>query len=284
MRISSAIAPAFTFTAHTFTFELLGVPATIYTASVTGGTRYVNVGPSASDLVRLVAVAMNAAPGLPGGVSFAATMGADGKVSITCTGDTWATTTLDTTLAGRVLGFHGSGFPYGTFQATQTASAQPMYLALFVGLAGGVWSPRQGGGVEETAGGVVFSFGSTTTSYRREVNATFIPRDPTEAALVGTTGTPMWPDDAYHASIGVTSVGRAWSLLDVFSAARNSPCNISISQWDTLRADTTTKFRVGYLGRGTLLSPAIERQSAVWDRFVSHTLHLVSAAAFDDRA
>lgn len=261
--INGALAVPFTTAEETFDIV---ISATTYTATIPAGTWRVALASSSADALRVLAAAMLAAPGLPGGTTFAVALTDAGVVTIT-SNTLFKVTTLHLTTVGKVLGFlvatPSPGF-------VETAARAPWYLAFFVGLYGGAWIPRRSGARERTAGGVVYSFAGTSTTYDRELSADLIPWGPTEATEAESPATPMYPLPQYRESLGSTSVAaRVWSLLDVWVAAENAGATIGCAltlTWQTARASTTERFDVGSLA-SDLLEPM--RQDERWQRYVS---------------
>lgn len=260
--INAALAVPFALTSTSFDFV---IDASTYTATVTAGTYRVNLAPSASDILRVLQAAMMAAPGLPGDVTITVTIsGETGLVSITSS-SAITLTDLHSTLLGRVLGFDDSG----PSALVQTADRQPWYLALFCGAHGGAWTPRRSGARERTAGGVMYSFAGTLTSYDRELAASLIPWGPTEATEAECPATPFYPLAQYREALGVTSTARVWGLLDVWTAAQNAGASIGCAlstTWQTARTSTTERYDVGSLA-SDLLEPT--RQDERWARYLS---------------
>lgn len=262
--INGALAVPFATEVETFDFSI-GVDT--YTATLPAGTYRVVLASSSADALRVLAAAMlMASPGLPGGTTVAVSIGDTGLVSITCSA-AFKVLTLHLTTMGKVLGFTSA---LATAATTQTASRAPWYLAFFVGLYGGAWQPRRSGARERTAGGVVYSFAGTSTTYDRELSADLIPWGPTEATEAESPATPMYPLLQYREALGDTSVGaRVWSLLDVWTAGQNAGASIGCAltlTWQTARASTTERFDVGSLA-SDLLEPT--RQDERWQRYVS---------------
>ena len=86
-QLQSMLAVPFTLTASDSI--AIVISGTTYTATVAAGTYRVNLATSATDAIRVLQAALNAAPSLPGGVSFAVALDGDtGLVTITCTGAT----------------------------------------------------------------------------------------------------------------------------------------------------------------------------------------------------
>lgn len=260
--INGAIAAPFTLTATTFDFVVDG---STLTASVAAGSYRVALAPSGSDILRVVRAAMLAAPGLAGDVTVNVTIdAATGLVSITSS-VAMELVDLHSTLLGRVLGFDTARMA----GMAHVADRQPWYLALFCGLHGGVWQPRRSGARERTAGGVVYSFAGTLTTWDRELTADLIPWGPVEASEAECPATPIYPLDEYREFLGRTSTGRVWSLLDVWAAAQNAGATLGCAMtltWSTAIASTTERYDVGSLATDVLEPTRIDER---WSRYVS---------------
>lgn len=271
--IAAALAVPFTLESTSFDFK---IGSTTYTASVAAGTYRVNLASSSADILRVVAASMETAPGLPGGTTFDLDISSDtGLVSIT-SNTVFKLQTLHSTLLGRILGF-ASASSVGVLVAT--ADRQPWYLALFVALYGGVWKPVRSGARERTAGGPVYSFAGTLTTYDRELSTELIPWGPTEAIEAESPATPLYPLPQYRETLGDTSTGRVWSLLDVLVAAQNAGATIGCAltlSWQTARTSTTERYDVGSLA-SDVVEP--ERQDQRWQRYVSAKIGFVLPAS-----
>lgn len=259
--INAALALPFVLGATSFDFVIDGMT---FTATVAAGTYRVALAPSASDILRVLEAAMNAA-GIPGDVAIAVSISAEtGLVSITSSVSI-ALTDLHSTLLGRVLGYDSAE----PSSLVQTAQRQPWFLALFCGLHGGVWTPRRSGASERTAKGVTYSFAGTKTSYDRELSAELIPWGPVEAAEADCPSTPMYPLPEHRENLGRTSTARVWSLLDVWTAGQNAGASIGCAMtltWSTAITSTTERYDVGSLD-ANLLEPT--RADERWNRYVS---------------
>ena len=261
--ISAVLAVPFTLTSTSFEF-IIG--ATTYTATVAAGTYRIGLASSSADILRVVAAAILAAtPSVPGGMTMDVSLGDTGKVVFT-SNNALKLTTLHSTLLGRILGVDAAT---SVAALVVTAERQPWYLALFCGLHGGAWKPLRSGASERTAGGVVYSFAGTLTSYDRELAADLIPWGPTEATEAECPATPFYPLPQYREALGVTSTARVWGLLDVWVAAQNAGASIGCAlstTWQTARTSTTERYDVGSLA-ADVLEP--QRQDERWARYLS---------------
>lgn len=266
--ISAMAAATFSYAGGTVDLQVstAGAPL-VATVPAVAGAR-VHLAPSASDLVRVLVAAFNAAPGLPGGVSFAASMGTDGRITITCTGDTWKSADLHSSLVGRILGYSASATPYA---ASHTATLQPMFVAYAVSVERSHRRSMRQGAYGVTFGGRVYGWGASAYAHRRELRLAFIPRSPAIATAEGSTATPLEPADAYRDSYGSTATARAWSWQDLAAVAPNAAVAWT-GEFQTLRTSTTDTYDVGYLSPEALMELADDQLDASWDCY--HTLEL----------
>lgn len=284
IRATSALAVPFAWAssgASDVTVEFATSPSTV-SCAIPGGTYRISLAPSASDFLRVIQSAVNAALTTAGRAErLTVAITEEGLVTLTFSG---AITRLSVgaDLLGWILGFEVSaGVISSGAVGTLTAKRQPWYLAFFTSLTEGVWSPMQAGGAEVTTGGAVFAVAASSTWYERADAARFIPWSQSFATTMESRGTPMFPAEEYTTSLGSVAVDRAWTILDVLQVARNTLCAVTIGQWATVRVSTTQRFVRAYVGPRTLLSPALSRQDPAWEGFVETPLHLVRPASGD---
>lgn len=272
-KINGAVAVPFALDVTTFELK---ISATTYTVTVAAGVYRVALASSGADILRVLAAAMEAAPGLPGGTTFEVSIdGATGLASIR-SNTVFKLVSLHTTLLGRVLGFDGASMVDALLH---TATRQPWFLALFCGLHGGAWTPRRSGARERTAGGVTYSFSGALTTWDRELTADLVPWSPVEALEAESPATPMYPLPQHREALGVTSTARAWSLCDVWTSGQNAGASIGCAMtlsWSTVIASTTERFDVGSLA-SDLLAPT--RRDERWSRYVSAVIGFVLPAS-----
>ena len=132
-----------------------------------------------------------------------------------------------------------------------------------------------------TTGGVSYALAAAHTWYECTHTAGFVPWTPTFAAAWSSEATPLYPEEQYLTSLGLTSVLRGWSLLDVFAVARNTLCAVALGTWRTARTDTGARIVRAYVGPSSILSPQTERLDAAWDGFASLPLHLTRPSSGD---
>jgi hypothetical protein len=262
-QLTGAIAVPFTTTAETFEYTVGGVT---YVASLAAGTYRVALAPSATDALRVLEAALNAAA--PVGTAFAVSLSAvTGLVTITSS-SAFKFTTLHSSTLGRVLGCEAMGSPALTY----TTPRAPWYTGLFVAIKPGLWQVRTPGASERDEGGRVYSLAGSVSSYDADVRVELVPRDPTRATEAESPATPLLPDAQYRHQLGDTSVAaRAWSLLDVAAASRNRLCAWCPLDLAGLLASTSTRYDLAYLSP---LDFRAQRFDPVWERYVSASFRL----------
>jgi hypothetical protein len=270
----------------TFTFASGTSPVTV---TLPTGTYRMWLAPSANCYLRALAAAITTQVSSARGATYTciASLSADGIASLRLisaaglpTGVTFAAPMwrrLGYSAASPTLS-PGSGL-------IDIGGALPVWhLALLAAAVGDRWQPLQAGGSEQTTGGRVYSIAASNTTYERRLKVSFQPSDPTYRVIVGSEATPLYPDGGYFTELGSTATAREWSILDVLQACRNAPCAVAIGNWQTLRTDTTTPYRLVDVGPDTVLSPEVTAHSEEWGAYEKWVLHLVGTGAEDDRA
>lgn len=270
-----AFAPSFAHTSAapdvTLTFAAGVSPVT---ASLATGTYRMWLASSASCYARALAQAVKAAISLARGTAptVTATLSAAGIVSLTFATDVPATITFAAPV-WRILGL-SSATP--TITAGVVTGALPvMYLALLSAATGPFWQPKQSGGAEQAAGGRVYVFASSVTSWERALRVHFQPTTPTLRIAHGCEATAMYPAEIYFDALGSTATAREWSVLDVLYAARNALCGYT-GTWSTARTSTVERIWRVYVAPRTLLSPTTELLKAEWMAFCEWELAIVA--------
>lgn len=274
---TSALAVPFDFTGDavdmTATFAT-GSPSTV-TCTVPAGIYRISLAPASSDFLRVLAARMSDAVITAGRIEECKVTVSQGGVC-TVSVSAAASITLGAAVAA-VLNLTTS-----TVTASSIVGDYPVrYLALFSELNGGMWLARQAGGAETTTGGVSYALAAAHTWYECTHTAGFVPWTPTFAAAWSSEATPLYPEEQYLTSLGLTSVLRGWSLLDVFAVARNTLCAVALGTWRTARTDTGARIVRAYVGPSSILSPQTERLDAAWDGFASLPLHLTRPSSGD---
>lgn len=262
--LTTALAPDFTWLSTGTDFFASFSAGPTVTANLTDGVYRMQLAPAATDFVRASVAAINAAMAVAGRLeTFALGPNEDGRMVLSLSAGTF-TATVGPMLA--TLGWLNQ--PVAV--ATSTASYQPRYIVYSVCAYDGVWAARQDGATEVTAGGTVYSFGGSDTSYLRELQVEKIPWDPNRALTCESPATPWWPDMGYYHLLGNTAVVRPWSVLDVLRWCTNSNTAMTIGDFQDLRSSTSTRYWIGRIT--TVLSPVVEREDAKWPAFVRHKL------------
>lgn len=281
MRISSALAVPFDWTSlgtgldASFTIASVVYPVTVPTLA---GARFL-LAPSTTEFIAHVLAAFNT--GIVGsGRTFTLTMGEDARLVLAIDSGVFeGAISLD---LNRVLGFLSIGIAI----TTTTADTPPWYFASFASITGGQFDPVASGAFEETAGGLVYGFAGTGTSYRTQRKVSFIPRTPAVRVARGDHQSAWWPDDAYINSLGSIAVAREWSILDVLRVARGALCSFALGNFQALRTSTSETFWQVYVGRTSIINPVTERHDESWPVYHRHDLSLVlpTTGAIDDRS
>ena len=277
---TSALAVPFDFTGDTFDLSVTftsGSPSTV-TCTVPAGTYRISLAPASSDFLRVLQSRMNAALATATRAETCTVSVSQGGVCTIAFSVTVDEIAVSSQLAA-VLGFAADVIASSASSAT--ASHPVRYLALFSELNGGMWLARQAGGAETTTGGVSYALAAAHTWYECTHTAGFVPWTPTFAAAWSSEATPLYPEEQYLTSLGLTSALRGWSLLDVFAVARNTLCAVALGTWRTARTDTGARIVRAYVGPSTILSPQTERLDAAWDGFASLPLHLTRPSSGD---
>lgn len=282
---TSAFAPDF---AHTSAGAGLDVELSFATGTspvgvtIPSGTYRVCLAPAASDFLRVIAAAINAAAAGAGHTNdvVALTVGADGVLTFAFLGG--VTTECDGVAFSaplqRALGFGASVVPPVDNSYAVRGSRPVWYLALLSATKHGPWLPKQAGGTEQTTGGRVYAIAASATSWQRKHAVSFQPTTPAQRTAQGADATALLPAPEYMGALGSTATAREWSVLDVLQAARNAACGIAIDNWQTVRASTSERFWYGYVAGESLLSPALTAPDETWDAWADWTLGVVLPA------
>lgn len=209
---------------------------TTYTAQIPTGTYRMLLGLGAEDFLQAFATAINTAIAATGR-TLAVTLSATGHAVLAI--DNNSAFDVNLTVGTRFLGFNASGVG----AASHTGALHPFFAAFFQSLIGGDWRAETPGAFATDFDGRTYGVSSGVTRRRREVELAFIPRDPTYATSLATDATPAHPDDAYLGALGATGTARAWSLDDLFVAARGRLCAFAVGNYQDLRASTSSANR-----------------------------------------
>lgn len=269
--VTSAIAPTFDWVSSSpdlvLTFPSAPSPVNV---SVPSAPYRMLLGSSTGDFIRAAQTKINnAMAGAGRAETFVLGLNEDGRCVLSISSGTF------TAAVGPLLRELG-WLTQPVAVSSTTADYQPRRLILMVCAYDGVWQPQQDGATELTAGGVVYSFGGSNTSYQREIQTEKIPWNPTRAAEAECPATPWEPDMGYQHALGSSATNRPWSILDVLVGARNAVCGVTLGDFQDLRSSTSTRYYLGQVV--SILSPKPEREDAKWPRFLKHKMSLVLPA------
>lgn len=281
MKISSALAVPFAWTSAgaglDATFTIAATPYTVTVPSI-ASTRFL-LADSTAEFIAHVLGAFNAGI-VASGRTFTLTMGEDARLVLTIDSGTFEG--VISLALNRALGF----LSVGTAITTTTADTPPWYFATFASITGGQFDPVASGAFEATAGGVVYGFAGTGTSYRTKRKVAYIPRTPAVRVARGDHQSAWWPDDEHINDLGGITVAREWAILDVLRVARGALCGFALGNFQALRSSTSETFWQVYVGPASLINPATERHDESWAVYHRHELALVlpTTGATDTRA
>jgi len=243
------------------------------------GTYRMALAPSASDILRVIATAINAASAGAGHTNDVVTLTVDadgtavytftGGVSGECDGVAFSTSLQ------RILAFASSFGPPVDNSYVVRGTRPVWYLAILAATTGARWQPVQPGGAERTNGGRVYTFGSPSTSWTRSLKVHFQPSTPTVRAARGDEATALYPDTAYMGSLGSTATAREWSVLDVLRVTGNASCALALGTWQAIRTSTTERYWLGYVAPESLLSQAVVPLKEEWSAYEEWALGFV---------
>lgn len=223
---------------------------------------------STHDLLQVLQTALNAAASP---ATFAVTLSAaTGKVTITCTGDTFKWVGVASTAIGKALGFTSALTP---FAASFTADEQPHYLALFVSRQSAGWAPKTPISASETAAGVSYGVTSGIVRYEDELTFEFVPSDPTSRTTVDSLGTPWEPAAASLSTLGTHS--GAWGVLDCLAVALGQTCALARGNFQAIVSSTTERYDLVSIPAADLTAPRAPYQIAGWEAYRRLTLGLI---------
>lgn len=244
-------------------------PATAITVATKAGTRFL-LAPSADEFAAHVQTAINAAlAAAMYAETVALSWGADGRLTAAISAGTMSLS-LHPTL-NKILGF----IPKAS-AASSTADEPPMYLGLFVGGSGGTWEHMRAVSAETTAGGTVYGFDAGAAHWKRTVTWSFVPATQDYATDAAYPGTPMRPALEYWSALGSTATARRWSVADLLAVAQNADAALTVSDFQTLRTSTTTRYHLGRIAPETVRGLRGQRQDTRWPRYESWEMAFVS--------
>lgn len=275
LQARGAFAPTFTHT-QDVVYDFIATPGDIVdpvSAVVTTGNYRMCLAPttgSVKDFLRALETAINSRfAEEASAITVAITLSAAGVVTVT-----FSASVTSPEFSGPVwrrLGFDAA-IPVAGPVTVLTGARPVWYLALLTATEHGPLQPMQPGGAQRTGGGRVYTFASGLTSYTRDHAVSYQPLDPTFQASLACEATPAQPDAAYLGAIGSTATARQWSVLDVLAACKNAETAFAPDTWRSVKASTSERYFVGYVGEGTLLSPKMTARDQSWEAYVDWTL------------
>lgn len=281
---STLVAWDFALEETTFDINLVTATST-HTVTVPAGTYRFLLGDGSTDLLQVLTAVMNTpSPSLPGGVTFAVTLDANGWVRITCTGDTFvsddAVTRLGLTDLGRILGVEDTITATSEFEADYG----PWYTLIGAGY-DGVEQHHPLVAAERTSDGRVIGWKGGSRHFSRKLTFDFIPLDINRAAEAeACPHTPWRPTLDRLGAVGSTTDNRPWSWMDNLSEAVGRRCAWTAHDLQALRSSTTERYLLGYVAPETLKNHEARRADPRWDRWVSSELELVTDGTSGTRA
>ena len=230
------------------------------------GTYRMVLAPAASDFVRVYVAAINAAITLAGRTEvFAATVGADSRITLTSTG---AFTMSPLLAAAKLLGFSSTI----TAQTSVTATFPPANLATFTERVSADWTPRSVVAGAETLAGVGYGVASGVWREEDEIAFGFIPRDPTTRTALSLDQTPWMPNAG---DLVGAVMPRQWTCRDVLETAGGKTCAAALGNFQTLRTSTTATYDLVTLPFAELASPRKARVREGWDAYFRWTIRML---------
>ena len=222
--------------------------------------------PAASDFVRVYVAAINAAIIAAGRTEvFAATVGADSRITLTSTG---AFTMSPLLSAAKLLGFSSAIVT----QTSATATYPPANLATFVERVSADWSPRSAVAGAETLAGVGYGVYSGTWREEDEIAFGFIPRDPATRTALAVDQTPWMPDAG---DLVGAAMPRQWTCRDVLETAGGKTCAAALGNFQSLRTSTTATYDLVTLPFPELAAPRKARVREGWDAYFRWTVRML---------
>ena len=230
------------------------------------GTYRMVLAPAASDFVRVYVTAINAAITLAGRAEvFAATVGADSRITLTSTG---AFTMSPLLSAAKLLGFSSTI----TAQTSVTATFPPANLATFTERVSADWTPRSAVAGAETLAGVGYGVASGVWREEDEIAFGFIPRDPATRTALSLDQTPWMPNAG---DLVGAAMPRQWTCRDVLETAGGKTCAAALGTFQTLRTSTTARYDLVTLPFSEIAAPRKERLRECWDAYFRWTVRML---------
>ena len=242
------------------------------TVNVASGSYRILLAPSAREfLAKLNAAIATALAGAGRAETITASMGADGRVVLGCTGGGGLFALNPGDPIPTLLGFTTGGTP----AATATATYAPQYVALAVSAYGGLWAPKKPTALAQTAAGQTFGVVSGVNSWARSFKVEFIPIRPAVALDQGTPATPLVPDDQHLVGAQLGTRAPPWTWADFVRAAATGTCGFT-QDLQTLRGSFGTYYNVVSIDPAMVGELVAQRADETWEAFAVMALRLTS--------
>lgn len=230
------------------------------------GTYRMVLAPAATDFVRVYVAAINAAVTGAGRTEvFAATVGANSRITLTSTG---AFTMSPLLSAAKLLGFSTTIVA----QTSVTATYPPANLATFTERVSADWSPKTAVAGAETLAGVGYGVQVGVWREEDEIAFGYIPRDPTTRTALAVDQTPWMPDAG---DLVGAAMPRQWTCRDVLETAGGKTCAAALGNFQTLRTSTTARYDLVTLPFAEIASPRKARVREGWDAYFRWTVRMI---------
>lgn len=221
--------------------------------------------PAATDFVRVVVAAINAALTLAGRTEvFSAVVGADARITLTSTG---AFTMSPLLAAAKLLGFSTTIVA----QTSVTATYAPAHFVTFVERVSADWTPRTATAGAETLAGVGYGVQVGVWREEDEMAFGFIPRDVTTRTALSLDQSPFGRDAG--STYGTTPA--VWSVWDFLREAGGVTCAAALGNLQTLRTSTTATYDLVTLPLSEIAQPRKSRVREGWDAYFRWTVRML---------
>lgn len=260
--LTSAVAVPFSWTSAgtdvTLTFSSGASPVNV---TVPTGTYKMQLAPVASDFIRVVKSAINAALVSAGRSEvITMTMLSSSLVYIESTG-VFSMTLGD---AFKLMGFSTSI----SSALNATATYPPAYLATFVERVSADWTPRSAVAGAETLAGVGFGVYSGAWREEDDIALGFIPRDPATRTTLAVNQTPWMPNAG---SLVGAAMPRQWTCRDVLETAGGKTCAMALGNFQALLTSTTERYNYVTLPFAEIAAARKDRVREGWDAYFRWT-------------
>lgn len=261
--LTSAVAVPFSWTSGgtdiVLTFASGASPVNVTVAT---GTYRMQLAPAATDFVRVVQNAINAAlVGAGRAEVFTITMLPSSLIYVESTG-VFTMALSDT--------FKTLGFSVGMSSALNaTSTYPPANFATFIERVCADWSPKSAVAGAETNAGVGFGVYSGAWREEDEIAFGFIPRDPSTRASLSVNQTPWMPDAG--SLVGAAMMPRQWTCRDVLETAGGKTCAMASGNLQTLLSSTSARYDIVTLPFAEIAAARKDRVRESWNAYFRWT-------------